>query len=121
MIYKYIEYIKETINNRPTILYYDNDDFKVVLDNNWDKFFIENIDKKKKLYLIKMLINNNYYGVIIQNLGEEDLFFIEKPEKFKNKFISEFNKKPNNYKNFEYYPKIIPDIEKYKKIDEFNL
>lgn len=128
-MYKYLEYvlINEGSEKSPTYIYWKHQ-LKKVIDEYWLDISVY-IDKLSKKNIIKFKAGNkeyDYYAVIIENKGSEDLFLMQDTENvietFIEKFKKEFWKNPDVYiKNMKYKPKCLGDLSHVELSNTFNL
>ena len=110
MIYKYSDYIKDLNegakgNEYRSTIYWE-ETLEPELNTEWSELKIE---RYSGVYLLSFKSGEDQYGyhsVVLENNGSKDIFYLEKSEKFIEKFKSEFFKYPEKYyKNFKYNPK----------------
>jgi len=131
MLHNYLDYIKENFNHinegslsSPTSIYWEHQLNKII-NNNWSNISVTKFSGK---YLINFKCDDSdddkysYYSVIIENKNGKDIYYMENPDRFINKFKKEFFKNETEYyKNFVYNPKCLGDIEYLKDSDKYNI
>lgn len=126
MIYKYSDYIKDINegskdNISRSALYWESA-LENKLNMEWSELKTERFSG---VYLLSFKCGDDkydYYSVVFEIVGGKDIFYLEKSEKFIEKFKTEFFKFPEiYYKNFKYYPKCLGDISYLKDSEKYNL
>ena len=132
MINKYLDFINENViinegsSYNPSVIYWKENVDKV-LYNNWSNISISNIGgRNSSEYCINFIIDNdnkdNYYKAIIEDNGKNDLYYMEDPEPFIEKFKKEFLKNPLEYiEHMDYDPKALGDLRHIRNSNKFNL
>ena len=122
MLYNYSNFINEGADSRRTVIYY-NLDFDKVSNKEWTEIAITRYIGPK--YTINFKAGDgkyDYYCALVENNGSNDLFYMEDPTKFIEKFKSEFMKAPTEYvKKFKYNPKCLGDLSHFKIAQNYNL
>lgn len=128
MLYKYSDFINEGTESRRSVIYY-NLDFDKVSNDEWTEISTTRHIGSK--YTINFKAGHgkyagdgkyDYYCVLIEKKGSEDLFYLEDPTKFIEKFKVEFMKSPTEYvKNLKYSPKCLGDLSHFKIAQNYNL
>ena len=127
MLYKYSDFIKEDLikegsssNNTPI---YWSEKIEELLDVNWsDISTTRYVDDKYYINFKAGEGQYNYFSVIVENKGVNDVYYMDNSDKFINKFKTEFWKNASEYvQNFIYDPKCLGDLEHVKDSNKYNL
>jgi len=125
MLYKYSDFINEGSITNPSTLYWNNNEFKKVLGNEWSNISVKLLYTGK--HIINFKIGNDkydYYSVIIENKGTKDRYYLEDEaiKSFTEKFNTEFWKNAPEYvENMKYDPKCLGDVEHVRDSKKYNL
>ncbi len=116
MIHNYNEYIilQEGTSNGHSNLYQDNDDFKDTINKEWSELSISfaTSTSSMSIYKLKFHAGDNkydYFSVLIENVGNDDIYYLADglAEKFKVKFKQEFERNIDDWRKFKYIPKCL--------------
>jgi hypothetical protein len=104
MIYKYLDYISESRSNDLKAAYWSG---SLELDKNWVEISVKR--HSGDYYLISYNYNNgdrySYNNVLLE---KGDIYYVSNPEKFIEKFKTEFFKHTKEYKEeLKYIPKCL--------------
>ena len=125
MLYKYSEFIKEGQESSASCVYWDNAEFKKVLENDWSEIFIKKFSDKFQLIFRIGPDKYDFCSVILDKKNNNDLYLLENEEiveKFKKKFNLEFWKNATEYvKNMKYDPKCLGDVSHVRDADRYNV
>ena len=125
MLYRYFEFIKEGQESSSSCVYWDNDEFKKVIEKDWSEIFIKKFSDKYQLIFRIGPDKYDYYSVILDRKNNKDLYLLENEEiveKFKQKFNLEFWKNATEYvKNMIYDPKCLGDVSHVRDADRYNV
>lgn len=130
MIHNYNEYIllQEGSSNGHANLYKDDNDFKDTINKEWSELSISMAaGASYNIYKLKFHAGDDkydYFSVLIENDGNDDIYYLEDglAEKFKVKFKQEFERNIDDWRKFKYIPKCL-NITKsdLQARDDFNL
>lgn len=115
MIHNYNEYIilQEGASHNHSNLYQDNDNFKSTINNEWSELSISMAaGASYNIYKLKFHAGDhkyNYFSVLINNSGNDDIYYLADglAEKFKVKFKQEFERNIDDWRKFKYIPKCL--------------
>lgn len=129
MINKYLDFINENYivtegyKNNPSVIYWSENVDKV-LNDDW--FDISVTRRNSPIYIINFRIGDkntesNYYEAVLER-GSTDIYYMENPQPFMEKFKTEFLKHPLDYvDNMKYDPKVLGDLGHIRNSNKFNL
>jgi hypothetical protein len=107
MIYKYLDYINESRSNDTKAVYWTS---SLELDKNWSEITVKR--HSGDYYLITYNYKDgdtySYNNVLFEKNNIQDIYYVENPEKFIEKFRNEFFKNVKEYKeDLKYIPKCL--------------
>lgn len=129
MIHKYTDFaLYEGSSSNPTIIYW-NEQLKPLLNKNWTEISTKKWVQERTYFILNFKASEGdypYYGVIIspffRNSKEEFLMEDSVEIEFIKKFKTEFWKMPQNYyKNLEYEPLCLGDLQHVKDAEKYNM
>ena len=139
MIYKYSNFVLTNEKNTITYkynynLYWYDDNFKELLNNDWNNIIINEYKQKVKNFnkLYKIIFstkesNDKSYSVLIENKGNEDYYLLDDSNDsiatkiFVEKLKKEFEKNKEYALNFKYDPKCLGKLDYIRDKENYNI
>ena len=121
MIYKYLDYIIESRSNNEKAVYWAR---SLELNKNWTEISVKR--HSGDYYLISYNYDNgdtsSYNNIILEKNNNQDIYYVENPEEFIEKFKTEFFKNTKEYKDkLKYIPKCLGlTKDQLDQLDKYN-
>lgn len=128
MLYRYSDFIKESLSEYKKHLYWNNEDFKSILNEDWTEIKVTKEKRFDSMYDISFRIGTGKYdvfAVVLDTKGGNDFYILngdDMSKQFQQKFKTEFWKNASEYvKDMMYDPKCLGDVEHVRDAAKYNM